>query len=148
MHSFLTLRSQSVDPATSATQCALYAKTVNSVPELFFRPNNSQTPIQMTYPTIKSDLSDTQYSFIAGPMIVYAGKITNPTNPQNVVLSPGSQLLFVDLVVSLVDEKNAIPTSLYEAAAINMSGTSFDIKYQTVITPSSINVYYFAVGLV
>src|SRR4029077_18551507 len=76
-HSVLTMRPQSVDPTTTANNVALYNKIVSSVPELFFRPNNNQTPIQLTYPSISTGLASTnpdvyntdQYTFLAGPFV-------------------------------------------------------------------------------
>jgi len=78
-HNMLILRPQALDPATTATQVAIYNKKVATIPNLFYRANNSQTPIQMTYPSIGVNKnSSIQYSFVAGPFVVYTGAI--PTN--------------------------------------------------------------------
>lgn len=151
MHSVLTMF-PTTDPATSPTQIALYNKLVGGVPELFFRPSSNQTPIQMTYPSIKTGLQSTnpdvyyndQYSFVAGPFIIYGGFIANPTNGQVVTLTPGTTLLHVDLIavdaVTVVTPAYAIPTSI--------AGTSFTIKFSTAfVAPKEMNLYYFAVGL-
>ena len=73
MHSVVTFREQTGDPTTSAIQTSLYTKQVGSLPQLFFRPNSNQTPIQMTNSNVKTGLQSTnppkylaqQYSFIA-----------------------------------------------------------------------------------
>jgi hypothetical protein len=144
MHNVLILRPQMADPATSSTQTALYNKLVSSIPELFFRPNNSQTPIQMTYPSIKADSSNTQYSFVAGPFIVYGGFISAPTNGQLVTLSPGTTLLYVDMTVA---NSTISPTVQAEAIPTNITGTSFNITYQNTGGFGSFDVYYFAIGV-
>lgn len=142
MHNVLTMQ-PTTDPTTSATEVAIYNKLVSSIPALFFMPNNAQTPIQMTYSSIKSDLSSTQYSFIAGPFIVYAGFISHPTNGQVVTLSPGTTLLYVDLTVA---NFSGSPTAITEAIPTSISGNSFTIKYQSTISNGQLDVYYFAVG--
>lgn len=142
MHNMLTLRPQTMDPATSSTQVALYNKIVSSVPEMFFRPSGSATTIQLTYPSIKSDSSTTQYTFIAGPFIVYGGVVSNPTNGQTVTLSPGSSLKYVDLIMANATENvsttSVIPTSI--------AGTSFNISYGSTVV-NEFDVYYFAIGV-
>ena len=69
MHTLLTLRPQATDPTTAADQIAIYNKLVTGIPEIFYRPNSNQTPIQMTYPSLLTDSSNAQYSFIAGPLL-------------------------------------------------------------------------------
>ncbi len=142
MHRLLTLRTVA-DPATSATQTAFYNKLVTGIPAMFYRPSSNQTPIQMSYPSIKTDSTNTQYSFVAGPFIIYGGFIASPTNGQLVTLSPGSTLLSVDLIIvnpriSVIAVVMAIPT--------NISGTSFNIKFQNLPVGSDFDVYYSAVG--
>jgi len=143
MHTALTLQPQMADPATSTTQIAIYNKLVGGIPEMFFRPRANQTPIQMTYPSIKADLTTTQYSFVAGPFIIYGGKITNPTQGQTVTLTPGTTLIFVDLIIA---NSNTLPNQIAMAIPTNIAGTSFDIRYHAVIT-SNFDVYYYAVGI-
>ncbi len=144
MHNNFSLRAIS-DPTTNATQLALYNKIVSSLPQLFFRPNNSQNPIQMSYESIKADSSNDQYSFIAGPFIVYGGKILQPTNGQLVTLTPGSSIIHVDLIATNL---LIVPTIPATAVATNLSGTSFNIQYQNVgASPLPFDLFYFAVGL-
>ena len=151
MHTALTLQPQVSDPATSSTQIAIYNKLVGGIPEMFFRPRTNQTPIQMTYESLVTGLQSTnpdvyfidQYSFVAGPFIIYGGKITNPTQGQTVTLTPGTTLIFVDLIVS---NTNILPTNIKMAIPTNISGTSFDIRYQSTIS-ANFDVYYYAVGL-
>lgn len=151
MHTALTLQPQAGDPVTSVNHNAIYNKLIGGVPELFFAPNNSQTPIQMTYPSLVTGLQSTnpdvyfvrQYSFVAGPFIIYGGKITNPTQGQTVTLTPGTTLIFVDLIVA---NSKILPTQIATAIPTNITGTSFDITYQSTIS-ANFDVYYYAVGL-
>jgi hypothetical protein len=148
MHNMLTLRPQGptipagLDPTTSATQIAIYNKLVSGVPNLFFRPNNSQTPIQMTYPSIKADSSNTQYSFIAGPFIVYGGLIKGVTNGQTIHLTPGTTLLYIDLIVT---SNPASPTVVAQVVPTAITGTSFTARYQT--TSGTYDIYYLGIGM-
>lgn len=147
-HNILILRPQTLDPATTATQTAIYNKLVLTVPNLFFRPNNSQTPIQMTYPSIKVGLQSTnpdvyfpdQYSFVAGPFVFYAGVILNPTNGQVVNLSPVTTLRYVGVCV-----KDFVGTLVSSVAATNIAGSSFTINFQAQVG-STRDVYYIAIG--
>lgn len=145
MHNNFSLRPQGADPATGATEVALYNKIVSSIPQLFYRPNNSQTPIQLSYQNVKADSSDTQFTFLAGPFIVYMGKIIQPTNGVLVSLSPGSQIIHVDLIATNI---SVVPTIPPTAVATNLSGTSFNVQYQNVgAAPIPFDLFYFAVGL-
>jgi hypothetical protein len=141
-HSILTLRTVA-DPATNATQIAIYNKLVAGIPALFFRPSVNQPPIQMTYPSIKADSSNTQYSFVAGPFIVYGGFLANVTNGQAVNLSPGTNLRSVDLIVA--NPKIGVQ-EIAMAAPTNIVGTSFNIEFQPFAPGFKIDIYYFAVG--
>ncbi len=150
-HNVLILRDQGMtDPTTSATETALYNKLVSSVPNLFFRPSSSQTPIQMTYPSIRTGLQSTnpdvyyptQYSFVAGPFIVYAGLLTGISQSQVVTLAPGTALIYVGLtalgVSNSLISNTIIPTSI--------SGTSFTIKFENGVILKPPDVYYIAIG--
>lgn len=156
MHNTMTFRKQIAgDPTTTVDQVALYNKLVSTIPELFFRPSNNQTPIQLTYPTISTGLQSsnpdvykpTQYSFVAGPFIIYGGILHNPTIGQVVTLTPGTSLLYVDLLMTNV--KNRIATLVYDAAAttLNTPANSFTVRYQTGISSTDIDIYYFAIGV-
>lgn len=145
-HNILILRPQTLDPATSATQTAIYNKLVSTVPNLFFRPNNSQTPIQMTYPSIKVDSTLTdQYTFVAGPFVVYGGLITNPSDGDVINLAltgPATTLRTVLLCSRDFSGGNiligwAIPT--------NIAATSFTIRFQ-VYPGITRDVHYLAIG--
>lgn len=151
MHTVLTLRPQTADPTTSADEIALYNKLVTyagkNIPNLFFAPNSSQTPIQMTYPSIKSDDSDTQYTFMAGPFIIYGGLLKNLTqanNGQLITLTPGTTLIYVDLTVA-----NAVigPLIIGMAIPVNISGTSFNINFQPIGIGEKFDLYYLAIGI-
>jgi len=141
MHSQLTLRPQGGNPVTSATQIAIYQKLVAGVPELFYAPSSSQTPIQMTYPSIKADSSNTQYSFAAGPFIIYGGFIPAAINGQTVTLTPGTTLIHVDLTIANLPVK---PNFITMAAPTSIAGTTFTISFPGGLT---IPIYYFAVGI-
>jgi hypothetical protein len=144
MHNQLTLRPQSGDPTTSATQTALYNKLVSTIPELFFRPNNSQTAIQLTYPTIKADSSNTQYSFVAGPFVVYAGLLTGVTDGQVITLSPSTTLLYVGLTVTNFKVNNPVGVSI--STATNISGSSFTVRFLSFSGATTRDIYYIAIG--
>lgn len=152
MHTVLEFQPVNSDPTTSASEIALYNKLVSSVPELFFRPSSDQTPIQMTYPSLQTGLQSenpdvyfpTQYSFIAGPFIVYGGVLTAITNGQNVTLTPGTNLLYVDCTIKKTNHSflfgvNVIP--------INIAGTTFTLKFEALKAGESIDIYYLAIGM-
>lgn len=148
MHELLLMRAQSGDPTTSAIQIASYNKLVSSIPEWFYRPSSSATPIQMTYPSININPSAlTQYSFIAGPFIIYGGYIQIPTNGQVVTLTPGTSLLYVDLIATNVN--NVQPAFAVTAAPtnINTPANSFTISYRAAIAGGKFDLYYFAIGV-
>lgn len=145
-HVVLTLRPQGADPITSADEVAIYNKLVTGVPELFYAPNNAQTPIQLTRDSIDTTTANSKYTFIAGPFTVYGGKISNPTNGQVVNLSPSTTLLYVGLVIDRLIFTS--PTSTFAACATGIVGNSFTISYTTTITnPNQLDVYYFAIGV-
>jgi hypothetical protein len=143
MHSVLSMRTVT-DPATSATQTAIYNKLVSTIPNLFYRPSSNQTPIQMTYPSIKADSSNTQYSFIAGPFIIYGGLLTNITSGQVVNLSPGTALISVDVI--LTNAKFPVGGTSFLVAAAEISGNSFTIRTLPFPLTATVDAYYFAVG--
>lgn len=149
MHNVLTMQQQSGDPATSATQVALYNKSDGIAPELFFRPNSNQTPIQLTYSSIKSDSTDTQYSFMAGPFIIYIGKITAPTNGQLITLLPTSTLVFVNLNATNFSGKISsiadVPFSPFPSTIV---ANTFILKYPGYVTTQGLtmDVFYIAIG--
>jgi len=152
-HNILILRPQALDPATTATEVAIYNKKVATVPSatlipnLFFRPNNSQNTIQMTYPSIGTSSAPTyaatQYSFVAGPFVVYTGVLINPTDGDIVTVLPATTLRYVGLGVqnfeigSTIVSTHAIPTAI--------AANSFTIRFQTS-TGSKRNIYYLAIG--
>ena len=145
MHNNLTLRPQTGDPTTTATQIALYNKLVGGIPELFFRPNSDQAAIQLTYPSIKIDQSNDQYTFMAGPFIIYGGFIPAPTQGQVKTLTPGTTLLYVDL--TMTNAKNLPGPALTTIAPTNITGTSFTIHFQNQGAGVTFDAYYFAIGV-
>jgi hypothetical protein len=153
MHNVLSMAPQNADPATSATQIALYNKLVTSVPALFYRPSSSQTPIQLTYPSIQTGLQPSgvyypqQYTFVAGPFVIYAGILKDIVAGQNVTLSPFATLLYADLVVANSTISPSIPAY---AIATNLTGSTFTIQYQANEGPTAtihMDAYYFAIGM-
>lgn len=137
-HVVLKFQPQSADPDTAADQVSLYTKLVSSVPAIFFRPEGNATPIQLTYPSISTGDSLTQqYSFIAGPFVIYGGKFTGVTNGQTKILSPTTTLIHVGLTSLTFTGSSVIP--------INITGSQFDVKFQATV--SSVDIYYFAVGI-
>lgn len=154
MHRVLTLRVQTGDPTTTADQVSLYNKLVGGVASLFFRPNNSQTAIQMSYPSIVTGIQSTnptvyfprQYSFVAGPFVIYGGIIKIPASGDVVTLLPATNLLFVDLIVTNL-QGGVNPSVVYYASATNIAANSFTIRYSTVVPSKKIDIYYLAVGV-
>jgi len=152
-HNILILRIQALDPATTSTQNAIYNKSVATfpsatlIPNLFFRPNNSQTPIQMTYPSIGTSSAPTyaanQYSFLAGPFVVYTGVLINPADGTVVNVLPATRLRYVGLGVQNFETGSAIVST--HAIPTAIAANSFTIRFQT--SPGSKrNIYYLAIG--
>ena len=145
MHNLLNFQPQTgmtPDPATSATQIALYTKLVNSIPELFYRPSSDQNPIQMTYPSINADSSDTQYSFVAGPFVIYGGFISAPTNGQTVTLLPSTTLVYIDIIAANLQVVAGIKTQVVIPTSV--VGNSFNISFEGT---RKFDVFYLAVGV-
>ncbi len=150
-HTALTLQTQMLDPVTSADQVALYQKVANGEPQLFFAPNNSQTPIQMTYNSVTvTDIGGGSFqytTFLPGPFIIYAGFINNPTQDQLVTLSPNSTLIYVDGTIGFLNSApGGFPTTvtLYDILV-----TSFKMKFPTnfiTIPGLKFGVFYLAIG--
>jgi len=139
-HTTLTMQPQSGNPTTATDQVGLYSKLVTGVPELFFAPNNSQTPIQLTYPSIKVDGSNTQYSFIAGPFVVYTGLLLAVADNQLVTLTPSTTLVYVGLTITnraIILNGAALP--------INIAANSFNIHYNSAILNP--DIFYFVIGV-
>lgn len=150
-HKVLTMRRQTNDPTTTATQIALYSKLVSSIPELFFRPKNNGTPIQLTYSSVSDNelFPDDEQSFIAGPFIVYCGIIRNPAGiPAGTVktLTGGTTLRYVSLTTFGATRLTVANTPLYAVATdLNTPANSFTVSYigGTLKIPV---LYYLAIG--
>jgi hypothetical protein len=152
MHSVVTFREQSGDPTTTSTQTALYTKQVGSLPQLFFRPNSNQTPIQMTNSNVKTGLQSTnppvylsqQYSFIAGPFTVYGGYLPGINAGASFTLSPTTTLIYAGATL----DSDLFPGGgliIYPSAIAIISGSTITIQFQNGVNPR--NVYYFAIGM-
>lgn len=145
-HDALTLRPQTGDPTTAANQVALYNKSVSSIPELFFRPPSSATPIQLTYPSLQTTGSQ-QYSFVAGPFVINFGYIINSAgipSGYTVTLPGGSSVLFASVTTSGASLLTTTKLPLY-AVASNYSTNTFQVYY----TPGTLKIpilYYVAIG--
>lgn len=148
-HTVLTMDPQGSDPATSASQVAFYNKLVSGSPQLFYRPNSSQTPIQMSVSSIKVDGSFTQYTFVAGPFYIYGGRVVNPTQGQVVVLSPATNLIHVGIVPTTSVTPSTPPRTFVppNAAATDLTSNSFAIRWQPNPNTGVFDVYYMAIGL-
>lgn len=155
-HIALVLRPQGSDPTTSATETAIYQKLVTGIPNWFYRPSSNQTPIQMSYPSIVTGIQSMnptvyfpqQYSFMAGPFVVYMGKIVNPTNGQTVTLTPVTTLRYVGLSVTNYKFTGTVPSSFFPTAIpTSVAANSFNISFTTA-KPSnvSLDIYYLAIG--
>lgn len=148
MHGPLTFREQVADPTTGANQVALYTKNVSNNPCLFYRPQNNQTPIQMTYPSYLVGLQSSnpdvyfekQYSYSAGPFVVYSGVIS-VSNNQIITLLPATTLVYVSVL-----QWNAAAAGSQNAAATNISGNQFTVR----VPPATANpqkICYTALGV-
>lgn len=143
-HTVLTMRPESGDPTTAANTVALYNKLDSSmIPELFFRPNSDQTPIQLTYSSLINS-GEQQYSFVAGPFIVYGGLLKAVTNGQVVTLAPASTLLYVGLTSANV---KVAGNTLQTGIPINITASSFTIKFQLQNAGFYADMYYLAIGM-
>lgn len=147
-HSLIDFQQNSgVDPATGADQVALYTKLVGGpgVPVLFYRPHNSATPIQMTYSSINTNIASTdQYTFMAGPFIIYIGFIKSALNGTPKNLTPSSTLLYVHTTGILASN----PTKLPVPCIGEITGAGqFTIRFTNSGTPPNMDIYYFAVGI-
>jgi hypothetical protein len=156
MHRVLTMQPQSGDPTTASNQIGFYNKLDgSSIPELFFRPSSNGTPIQLTYPSLKTGLQSTnpdvyypqQYTFMAGPFIVWAGIVTNSAgipSGTTVSLTPGSNIYYVGVITT---NTNYAANADISCIPTNISGASFQISHQTAATIKIISVYYLAIGI-
>jgi hypothetical protein len=151
-HNILILRPQGADPATTANQTAIYNKLVATIPNLFYRPNNNQTPIQMTYPSINvSSALSQQYSFVAGPFVVYGGLISNPMDGDVINLAitgPATTLRTVLLCSRNFSGVSNLPGGnllIGWAIPTNIAGTSFTIRFE-VHPGQTRDVQYLAIG--
>lgn len=149
-HTFVVFRPVA-DPATTADQVAIYNKLVSSIPQIFFRPNNSQPTIQMTYPSVITGddgatppvYLDRQQSFIAGPFVVYVGRIPFPQDGDIITLSPSSTLIYASLVATNV---KGAAFSIANFAATNLSVNQFTIRARPNIVLVA-DVFYTAIGI-
>ncbi len=156
-HRVLILKDQTVtgDPATSPTQIAIYQKIIGVNPSWFYRPSSNQTPIQLSYQSVQTGLQSTnpdvyfsdQHSFVAGPFVVYGGKVINPSNGALVTLLPSTTLRYVGLTVTNYQfTGSGTPSAIAVAVPTNVSGNSFNISYQTRPAGLTYDVYYIAIG--
>ncbi len=145
-HDLLSLVPQSGDPTTTITQSAIYNKLVSSVPQLFFRPNSNQTPIQLSnenLDTLQTGASGSvQSSFMAGPFTIYFGYVINCPNPQSVTLLPASNLIYVGLSTSHLGSVFLPNISI----ATTIVANTFIIEYNFPVGATLPVVYYMAVG--
>lgn len=138
MHNELSLYQQAGDPTTAANQVALYTKAVSARSLVFYRPASDATAIQLTYPSISTDPTlSQQYSFVAGPFVIYGGLLTGATNGQVITLTPTSTLLFVGVELVYLGQTK---TTIQVTAAPSGSGFTLSMSL------GNQNVYYMAIG--
>lgn len=147
-HEVLVFRPQSGDPTTASDQCAIYNKLdINNIPQLFFRPDSDQTPIQLTNEnlnTIQTGASgDEQSSFIAGPFTIYLGIVRNYINPTVITVTPSSTLIYVGLS-TINQEGNIIQPNI--AIATTIAADQFTIEYNYTFVTNLPIIYYMAIG--
>lgn len=154
MHSVLTFRANAnaaLNPNTTIDQLALYTKIVSGSPELFFRPSNNQTPIQLTYPSISTGLQSTnpnvylprQYSFLAGPFVFYFG-LLDVNDGDVITLTPTTTLVYVAVlqVGGLGSDKSSAA-----ATNINSGGTNFTVRLPFTSFSGPFPISYIAIGI-
>lgn len=103
----------------------------------------------MTYPSLNTVGGGTQYSFVAGPFIVYMGFVVNTAGVPDgtvVTLTPGTTLHYVGLTGAIVTSaafvNSVIPTN------INTPGNSFTISHSIALVLGKVEVvYYLAIGI-
>lgn len=152
-HEVLTLRPQGSDPATTANQSAIYNKLVTGVPQLFFRSDTNQTPIQWSnsnLSTIQTGATpDAQSSFLAGPFTIYVGFFPNCPLGQIITVLPSSTLIYVGL--STILPSGVSPGIATTAAAFGMAGNQFQVTFNNtatgIPTPKTPTIYYTAIGI-
>ena len=147
MHEVLILRPQSDHPTTTISQSAIYNKLVSSIPQLFFRPNSDQTPIQLSNEKLNTiqtgATADAQSSFIAGPFTVYVGYFIGCPNPQPVTLLPASDLIYVGLSTVNPQGNIFLPNI---AIATTIVANTFIIEYKFTPGTTLPLINYMAIG--
>jgi hypothetical protein len=157
MHNFMIFRPQigiTPNPSTTTSQVALYTKLVSNVPQLFFRPSNNQTPIQLTYPSISTGLQSTnpdvylprQYSFLAGPFVFYIGIVTGVIDNQQITILPSTALIYVGVMLMA----NTV-TAFTNAAATNVGSggnaqNQFNVRIGITSSSPTFEIMYLAIG--
>jgi len=145
MHKVLTMRS-TTDPSTTADQIALYNKLVGGVPNLFFRPNSDQTPIQLTYDSIDTDpANDRQYTFMAGPFVIYAGVVKNVADGQTITLTPAKNLIYVGLTP--VNSKFLQVFFSLKVIVTDITANTFTVSHNSPVVLGGEDLYYLAIGV-
>ena len=153
MHTVLNFKAQGSDPTTSATQVSLYTKTISSNTVLFYAPNSSQTPIQMTYPAITTGTNNAtppvyllaQQTFLPGPFVFYSGIIIGATQGQTITLTPSSTLLYVGLMIKDWKPGSQGPLTFVTACATNLSTNTFKVQFTNGLPVQ--NISYIAIGI-
>ena len=146
MHKVMTMSYQTMDPTTNSTQIGLYTKLTgaNNAPNLFFAPDSAQTPIQLTWDSINTTKGQArQYSFMAGPFVIYGGLVNGVTSGQTITLSPTTTLLYVG--VNLVVEK-ASGAGFQTVIPTTLAGSTFTIFIPATSGSPIYNLYYLAIG--
>ena len=151
-HNLLDLYKQVSDPVTAADQTAVYTKAVSGNPCVFYAPNSAQTPIQLTYPSISTGKNnavppvylDQQYTFMAGPFVVYGGVIKGAAQNQTITLTPSTTLIYVGLFIRDFKTGAQGPLTFANACATNLSVNTFKIQFTTGLPVQ--DVFYLAIG--
>lgn len=143
LHTYFTIPRITVDPATTTTQIALYSKLDgSSVPQLFLRPSNNGTPIQMTNSNVtftEPTNENRQSTFVPGPFTVYTGFKADAVDGDIITLTPNTTLFYVALISATLTSNQAIAT--------NITGNQFTINLSGGLPSPKRTVYYNAIGL-
>jgi len=153
-HSQTTLERQGGAPATAADECALYTFLgTGSQSQLFYRPDTNGVQIQMSYQSVINTGAQ-QQSFMAGPFIIYFGRVDNLAAGSNTItLTPASTQLIT--VHACCTSDNYVPSSFPKQSFIASPSTFTTNTFIVVLSPTNpplppffFSLYYFAIGVV
>jgi hypothetical protein len=148
MHNALNMVKQSGTPRTSSSQVGLYVAADGSGnPQIFYCPNSSQTPIQLTLSAINVGATvQNQYSYMAGPFYVFIGN--TGVEASGYVWTPqisGRTLIYAQATAATV--KNTKGEQIGYTVLTSISGGTVIFTYNTQPNTPNANMYYLVVAV-